>query len=80
MIVQLIVEPLIFRSVAMCGSAMFTAVMSRMTISWATSSTGEASDAGAGRCRAVGRVPIACVRVLRLVMHDLTPSKLDATV
>jgi hypothetical protein len=32
-IVQLIVEPLSLRSVAMCGSAMFTAVMSRITIS-----------------------------------------------
>jgi hypothetical protein len=38
-IVQLIVAPLILRSRARLGIAMFTAVMSRMTISWAMSRT-----------------------------------------
>ena len=46
MIAQLILEPLRFRSVAMCGRAMFTAVMSRMTISCATSSTGRSQRFG----------------------------------
>ena len=39
MIVQLMSEPVRWRSPARLGSAMFTAVMSRMTISCAMSST-----------------------------------------
>ena len=40
MIVQLIVAPLMSRSLARLGIATFTAVMSRMTINWATRSSG----------------------------------------
>ena len=75
MIVQLMSEPLSWRSFARLGSAMFTAVMSRMTISWAISRTTQehAAALAGGRLGAAGSMLVAPAGVVAGVAVAVFP-------
>ena len=69
MIVQLTIDPLSFSSAATLGNAMFTAVMSRITINWAVRST----PSSASPARECGADLLVLSLAVVLVLHRLVP-------